>query len=299
MNKKFSHLKILKMGLPSIAILLTIAMLSSLSIPVFAQTTPMSSPETTDFSKIQIEPPHAPPGYIDLTTSDKSINGTQPQPDFANPRVFDSSVFWLGEGQGSPSGAYAYLIPQTIHFETDWYTRTQEYWVQTVVVKTDEYKAEIGLDIKYGQVYGFWVWTVDAYAAVSEDPNGYSYVIQWYRVSANTVGPYPATVGVYEKDAAGNWGWAVNGVEFANHLYPERWAGYYTRVVTEAYNQPVAGSGGTWISVAEDLHVKRSSDGWWTTSIYYPSHSENGVYRGWIVDIYANDGYKRDMSIRY
>jgi len=277
----------------TITIFFVLSFLATLTSPAICQLPPVE----IDIPDEYLEKPNPPPGYIDLTTD---AADQPPVVDIGNPNFYDASVYWLGQGQGDPSGAYVSFYPAAVQFETDWWTTTQEWWVQTTVVKTDEYKAEVGLDIKYQwHEYVGWFWTVDAFAGVSEDPDGYSYIIDWYHVSTSIYGPASATVGVYEKDIYGNWGWAVNSNEFATHLYPERWAGYKVHVCTEAYNQPVADSGGQTIATASSLYVKRASDGWWGTAIYWSSHGDNGVFNDWMVDVYAANGYRYDWSTRY
>lgn len=238
----------------------------------------------------------APPGLVISPDIADEDSGQEPEPDLGFPNYWNCACYRLNGG-GGYTGVYGHLYPQPINFETDWWTTTQEYWVQLTVKWDYHYYAEIGLDVTYHNIHGYWVWHTQAYAGYSDRPDGYGYVFAYYDLGWSIYGPADATLGVYKKDGS-TWGWNVNGVEFATHTFPESWQGYTVHTCTEAYNQPVAGTSGQYISLFDSLYIKRADNGQWAPALNYSGHPDNGVYNGWMVALYATDGYRYDWSTR-
>jgi hypothetical protein len=57
------------------------------------------------------------------------------------------------------------------------------------------YYAEVGLDVKF--IPSYLVWHTQAYAAYSEDPNGYGAVFAWYDLGISYLEPAYAQVATY------------------------------------------------------------------------------------------------------
>ena len=267
-------------------ILFTAIFLLSLATPTLAIT-----PSDTAYTH------RPPPGMVlspDLVGDNSSQN---PEPDLGNPVYWDSAFYGLGGGTGGYTGVYGHIYPQPINFETDWWAITEEYWVQMTVVNTGHAFAEIGLDVTRHNIYGVWVWHTEVYAGYSEDPYGYGTLFAYYDLGWSTEAPAYAALGVYEKDGA-IWGWNANGIEFATHSYSQSWQGYSVHSVTEAYNQPVEGTSGQYISITDSLYIKRADNGQWNGALYDSGNPNNGVHNGWMVDMYATNGYHYDLSIR-
>ena len=271
-----------------VAVLLLVA---TFILPSLASPTLASTPSNITFSH------RAPPGMVlspDLVGGNISQN---PETDLGYPVYWDGAFYWLGGGQGGYTGVYGHVYPQPINFETDWWTITEEYWVQVSVHYTGHAFAEIGLDVTRHNIHGIWVWNTQAFAGYSEDPNGLGTVFAFYDLGWSTTGPADATVGVYLKGGS-TWGWNVNGVEFATHSYSQSWQGYEVHSVTEAYNQPVQGTNGQYISLTDSLSIKRADNGQWNSALYDSGNPNNGVFNGWLVNMYATNGYHYDWSTR-
>lgn len=225
----------------------------------------------------------------DVVNDNSSQN---PEPDFADPNYWDWAFYNLDGPTGGYTGVAAYVYPHAIHFETDWWTDIEEYWVQISVHWAGHYYAEVGLDVVYWPIYG-GIWHTQAYAAYSEDPNGYGAVLAWYDLGFSSDGPATAQIATYLTSGT-NWAWYVNGVVFATHQFPETFQGYEVHSVTEAYNQPVQGTSGQWISLTDGIYIKRADNGYWSPALY----DSGGVTSGWMVDTYAGNMYRFDISAR-
>lgn len=262
-----------------------ILLVATFLLPSLAFATPTSAPSGITSSH------RAPPGHI-LSPDLANDSSQNPQPDLGQPNYKDWAFYALGAGQGGYTGVYATLYPQPVHFDHDWWTTTQEYWVDVVVTWEGNYYAEIGLDVTYWPIYG-GIWHTQAYAGYSEDPNGYGTVFAYYDLGYSGSGPASATVATYWTSGS-TWAWNVNGVVFATHPYSQYWQGYTIHSNTEAYNQPAAGTNGQYITLADSINIKLSSNGQWNTALY----QSGGVSSGWMVNTYATDGYHYDWSTR-
>ncbi len=234
-----------------------------------------------------------PPGHV-LSPDLVDPNATQsPQPDLGQPNYNDWAFYGLTPGLGGYNGVYTHLYPQAVHFDHDWWTDTQEYWADVVVSWEGHKYAEIGLDITYGYVWEIQMWHTQVYAGYSEDPNGYGTVFAYYDLGYSLTGPSDATLATYQTSGS-TWTWYANGVQFATHQYSQSWQGYSIHSNTEAYNQPVAGTSGQYITLADTINIKLASNGQWNTGLY----QSGGVSSGWMVNTYATNGYHYDWSTR-
>jgi hypothetical protein len=264
------------------AVLLAVAFL----LPSLAFATPAIPPPGITSSH------RAPPGMVlspDLANDNSSLN---PQPDLGKPNYNDWAFYDLA-GLGGYTGVYTHLYPQPVHFDTSWWSNTQEYWANVVVSYDGHDYAEIGLDVTYEYVWETQVWHTEVYAAYSEDPNGYGTVFQYYDLGYSLNGPTSATVATYQTSGS-TWAWTVNNVQFATHQYSQSWQGYIIHSNTEAYNQPAAGTNGPYITLADTINIKPASTGLWSTARY----QSGGVSSGWMVNTYATNGYHYDWSTR-
>ena len=119
-------MKELSNKLTLISLLFSIAFLLSATYPVLADI-------PSDFvlpSDIAIS--HRPPPNHILSPDLTDDNSQNPEPDLGNPNYWDYSVFKLIQG-GSYIGSYGQFSPEPLVFETDWWSHTPEYWIQTVV----------------------------------------------------------------------------------------------------------------------------------------------------------------------
>jgi hypothetical protein len=284
-------------------ITLAVTFLLSLGSPALANIPPKpdinrSYPEITIEHNIPqelLDSRRPPPGLAwgqDLGSNDSQDSEER----LGGPNYWASGVYALNQGSGGYTGVYAHIYPQPVNFETDWWTDIQEYWVQVTVRWDYHYFAEIGLDVVYWPIYG-GIWRTFAYAGYSEDPTGMGVVLATYIIGDTTAGPVDANLGVY-RTSGGTWEWTVNGVVFATHTFPETWQGYMAHSVTEAYNQPVAGTSGQYISLTDGISLKRADNGLWTSALYQSGHADNGIFNGWMVNQVATDGYRYDWSTR-
>jgi hypothetical protein len=250
-----------------------------------------SAPEGTNI------PYRAPPGMVlSQDLFDAKISST-PQPDFENPRVYAAAFYKLAQGQGPYTGVYGVFGPGTLQLETDWFTTTQEYWVQTSVVWANHYAAEIGLDIMYINVWeGVYLWYTRAYAGYNDGQG--SVVLGFYDLGWSYDEPYSAVLATYWTGGS-TWAYNVNGYVFATHPFPEYWGGYEIHSVTEAYNQPIEGTYNQYLSYTGSINIKRGDNGQWSQALYDSENSGNGVYNDWMVNIFATDGYNYVTSARY
>lgn len=168
--------------------------------------------------------------------------------------------------------------------------------MQISVHRSGHYYAEVGLDIRYGEIWsGVYIWNTQAYAAYSEDPQGYGAVLAWYDLGYSWDGPTYAQVATYQTSST-TWAWYVNGNVFATHTYPESFQGYATHSVTEAYNQPVSGTSGQLLSDTVDLYIKRADNGYWYPGLYTAGSAQ--VANGWMVNVAAGNQWRSDASSR-
>lgn len=114
-----------------------ILLVATFLLPSLAFATPTSAPSGITSSH------RAPPGHI-LSPDLANDSSQNPQPDLGQPNYKDWAFYALGAGQGGYTGVYATLYPQPVHFDHDWWTTTQEYWVDVVVTWEGNYYAEIG-----------------------------------------------------------------------------------------------------------------------------------------------------------
>lgn len=203
---------------------------------------------------------------------------------------YATEVDYVGVGM-QWKGAYAVMMPQTTHFDTDWFSYTEEYWMSLTVRKANYYYAEIGLDIGYNRLTGQW--HTYAYAVYSHD-SYYGYLIGTFDLGYSSSAPAVGNVEVTQ--SSGNtWIWRVGGTQFASHTYPENWYGEYIASQTEAYNQPQPGTANQLISSVNSI-VGRKSDGTYVVAPYLPP---SYVYNGWMVRVSrATTGIHQDSSTR-
>jgi hypothetical protein len=249
-----------------------------------------SAPEGTSITY------RAPP-EIALSQDLFDANSSQtPQPDFGYPRVYAAAFYKLE--QGAYTGVYGILVPGTLQLETDWFTDTQEYWMQISVHYAYHYSAaEIGLDVMYVNVWeNLFLWYTRAFAAYNDGEG--SVLLGFYDLGWSYDQPCAASLATYWTGGS-TWAYNVNGHIFATHSFPQYWEGYEIHSVTEAYNQPIEGTYGQQLSYTGSINIKRADNGQWSNALYDSENSGNGVYNGWMVNIFATDGYNYVESTRY